>query len=71
MSIKEFCLTVLFVLFTFFINAEELKDTDQNNGFNIYTGMYDLSDDGISSTLVRFQHQNENLNRDTLLLNLL
>ena len=70
MSIKEFCLTVLFVLFTFFINAEELKNTDQSNEFNIYTGMFDFSDDGKSSTLVGFQHQNENLNRDTFLGNL-
>ena len=70
MSIKEFCLTVLFVLFTFFINAEELKNTDQSNEFNIYTGMFDFSDDGKSSTLVGFQHQNESLNRDTFLGNL-
>ena len=32
--------------------------------------MFDFSDDGKKSTLVGFQHQNENLNRDTFLGNL-
>ena len=32
--------------------------------------MFDFSDDGKRSTLIGFQHQNENLNRDTFLGNL-
>ena len=32
--------------------------------------MFDFSDDGKKSTLIGFQHQNENLNRDTFLGNL-
>ena len=32
--------------------------------------MFDFSDDGKKSTLLGFQHQNENLNRDTFLGNL-
>ena len=40
-----------------------MKNNDQNNQYNIYTGMFDFSDE--RSTLVGFQHQNENLNRDT------
>ena len=35
-----------------------------------YTGMFDFSDDGKKSSLIGFQHQNENLNRDTFLGNL-
>ena len=43
---------------------------DQNTEFSVYTGMFDFSDDGKKSTLIGFQHQNENLNRDTFLGNL-
>ena len=55
--------------FAFSVNAEELEYNDQSTEFNVYTGMFDFSDDGKSSTLVGFQHQNENLNRDTFLGN--
>ena len=70
MNFKKFSLSLLFIFFTFSINAEELKDTDQGNEFNVYTGVFDFSDDGKSATLVGFQHQNESLNRDTFLGNL-
>ena len=70
MKFKKFSLSILFVFFTFSINAEELKNTNQSNQLNVYTGMFDFSDDGKSSVLVGFQHQNENLNRDTFLGNL-
>ena len=69
MSIKKYFLNLFFILFVFSINAEELKYNDQNTEFNIYTGMFDYSDDGKKSTLFGFQHQNENLNRDTFLGN--
>ena len=36
----------------------------------MFTGMFDFSDDGKKSTLLGFQHQNENLNKDTFLGNL-
>jgi hypothetical protein len=70
MNFKKFSLSILFIFFTFSANAEELKDTVQGNEFNVYSGMFDFSDEGKSSTLVGFQHQNENLNRDTFLGNL-
>ena len=50
--------------------ADELKLNDKNNEFNVYTGMFDFSDDGKRSSLIGFQHQNEELNRDTFLGNL-
>ena len=70
MIIKKFCLSISFVFFTFLLNAEELKISDQDKKLNVYTGMFDFSDDGKSSTLIGFQHQNESLNRDTFLGNL-
>ena len=70
MKFKKFSLSILFVFFMVSINAEELKNTNQSNELNVYTGMFDFSDDGKSSVLVGFQHQNENLNRDTFLGNL-
>ena len=51
-------------------NAEESTNIDQYTQFSVYTGMFDFSDDGKKSTLIGFQHQNENLNRDTFLGNL-
>ena len=70
MKLKNF-LTLLFsVFFTFSVNAEELNIKNQNTEFNVYTGMFDFSDDGKKSTLLGFQHQNENLNKDTFLGNL-
>ena len=70
MKFKKFSLSILFVFFMVSINAEELKNTNQSNELNVYTGMFDFSDDGKGSVLVGFQHQNENLNRDTFLGNL-
>jgi len=58
-------LAIVLVLFILPVNAEE-----KNTEFNVYTGMFDWSDDGKRSTLVGFQHQNEELNRDTFLGNL-
>ena len=64
-------LLVFFIYLSFFsVNAEENKNDYSENEFNIYSGMFDFSDDGKKSTLIGFQHQNENLNRDTFLGNL-
>ena len=70
MKLKNFLTSFFLVFFTFSVNAEELKITDQNTEFNVYTGMFDFSDDGKKSTLIGLQHQNENLNRNTFLGNL-
>ena len=56
--------------FSIFLSAEELKRDNKSTEFNIYSGMFDFSDDGKRSTLIGFQHQNEDLNRDTFLGNL-
>ena len=58
-------LSILSGLFSTNINSEE-----KNTEFNVYTGMFDFSDMGKRSTLIGFQHQNEELNRETFLGNL-
>ena len=70
MNLKNFCLTLIFVFSVFTLNAEEIKTDNQDTEFNVYTGMFDFSDQGKRSTLIGFQHQNENLNRDTFFGNL-
>ena len=70
MNFKKIILLITFFLVCFSINAEEKKLDINNTEFNVYTGMFDFSDDGKRSTLVGFQHQNEDLNRDTFLGNL-
>ena len=70
MYLKKFLILFSFLVFTISSNAEEIKQRDLNTEFNVYTGMFDFSDDGKKSTLIGFQHQNENLNRDTFLGNL-
>ena len=46
MNLKKFYFSLLFVFFAFSINAEELKNNNSSNAFNVYTGMFDFSDDG-------------------------
>jgi hypothetical protein len=70
MILKNFLTSVMLVLLTFSINANEIKDNNLNTKFSVYSGVFDFSDDGKRSTLIGFQHQNENLNRDTFLGNL-
>ena len=68
-------LKILYLLIAFFvaglpINAEDFKVDTNNTKFNVYSGMFDFSDDGKRSTLIGFQHQNVDLNKDTFLGNL-
>ena len=69
MNLKKICLIITFSLLGFPSIADEVK-LDTNTELSIYTGMFDFSDDGKKSNLIGFQHQNENLNRDTFLGNL-
>ena len=70
MNLKKIIINFIFLIFVFSSYAEEKIYNNQNTELNIYTGMFDFSDDGKRSTLIGFQHQNENLNRDTFLGNL-
>ena len=40
---------------------------EKNTEINVYSGMFDFSDDGAKSTLFGFQHQNEELKRNSFL----
>ena len=70
MNLKQNYLVLFFMLCGFGAFAQDLKVEKKNTEFNVYTGMFDFSDDGKRSTLIGFQHQNEELNRDTFLGNL-
>tara|TARA_B100000963_G_scaffold3625_1_gene2798 strand:- start:168 stop:680 length:513 start_codon:yes stop_codon:yes gene_type:complete len=70
MNLRNIIITLFIVFFTFSSFAEEKVLKDQNTEFSVYTGMFDFSDDGKKATLIGFQHQNENLNRNTFLGNL-
>ena len=70
MILKQFLLTVFITIFIFSSNADEMVNKEQNTEFNIYSGMFDFSDNGKRSTLIGFEHQNENLSRDTFLGNI-
>ena len=61
------------IVTSFFVCSSLLADEkklDNNTEFSVYTGMFDFSDDGKKASLIGFQHQDENLNRDTFLGNL-
>ena len=66
---KKFFFTFLYILLLSSVYAEELKLED-NTELNVYSGMFDFSDDGKRATLVGVQHQDEMLNRNTFLGNL-
>jgi len=70
MILKKIFYTFFIFIFSFSLTAEEINIDDRNTEFNVYTGMFDFSDDGKRSALIGFQHQNENLNRDTFFGNL-
>ena len=70
MYLRKFVINLLFILLSFSSIAEENVSNYQNTEFSVFTGTFDFSDDGKKSTLIGFQHQNENLNRDTFLGNL-
>ena len=59
-------------LFLFFLlivptYSEEKKENFNEHELNFYTGMFDFSDDGQRAVLFGFEHQNENLVRDSFL----
>ena len=73
MNLKYFKFIIIFFALLHSVNAEEKNSKfldEKSTEFNVYSGMFDFSDDGKKSTLLGLQHQNENLNRDTFLGNL-
>ena len=70
MKLKKLLIVCASLLFSTLLVADEIKVDDDNTELNFYTGMFDFSDDTKRAGLIGFQHQNENLNRDTFLGNL-
>ena len=70
MNLNKLLLFFTILITAFSLNADEMKSDIKNTEFNVYTGMFDFSDEGKRAILIGFQHQNENLNRDTFLGNL-
>mgnify|MGYP001428369736 FL=1 len=70
MELKKLYIVFLITFSFLSANAEENNSNYSNNEFNVYSGMFDFSDDGKKSTLIGFQHQNENLNRNTFFGNI-
>ena len=65
-------LKIILNLFLFFLllvptYSEEKKENFNEHQLNFYTGMFDFSDDGQRAALFGFEHQNENLVRDSFL----
>ena len=56
------------IFFVIIFSAAKLTASEINTNehqINIFAGNFDFSDDKQKAILVGFQHQNENLNRDT------
>ena len=70
MKILKYLFLVTIFSLPLMAQSEEIKIEEKKTELNFYTGMFDFSDDGKRSALIGFQHQNENLNRDTFLGNL-
>ena len=70
MRLKKLYIGFLIIFSFLSVSAEENKTNYSNNEFNVYSGMFDFSDNGKKSTLIGFQHQNENLNKDTFFGNI-
>ena len=65
---NKILLILILVLSPFTVKAEENKNASEHE-YNFYIGNFDFSDHKQKSILFGFQHQNENLGRDTFLGN--
>ena len=65
---KYLLLISIFLVISLPLKSEENKKiSDNDHEFNIYTGMFDFSDDGKRSQIIGFEHQNEKLTRESFL----
>ena len=64
---------ILLILLILTLPSKLFGDTsveNNNHQLNLYLGNFDFSDDKQKATLLGFQHQDENLNRNTFLGNI-
>ena len=67
-QLLKITLNIFFLfLLTISSHSEEKKENFNEHELNFYTGMFDFSDAGQKAALFGFQHQNENLVRDSFL----
>ena len=64
---QKFLLIIALFLFFSPVNSEENKVLNDEHELNFYSGIFDFSDDGARSTIFGFQHQNEDLFRNSFL----
>ena len=60
----------LILFFVIFLTTTKLVASEDNNQLNFFIGNFDFSDHKQAAVLFGFQHQNEDLNRDTLIGNI-
>jgi lipid A 3-O-deacylase len=61
----------LILFFVILVSTNQvLANENSNHQYNFFTGNFDFSDDKQAALLVGLQHQNESLNRDTLIGNI-
>ena len=60
----------IFLSILFLCTSKSFAVENQSHQYNFFTGNFDFSDDKQSALLVGFQHQNENLERNTFLGNI-
>ena len=66
---RKFFLKILVVLlsFTFVSNSNSEEEKFLNTEINLFTGMFDFSDDKQKAGIIGFQHQNDDLYRESFL----
>ena len=69
MFLKRFSLIIIILITATKLYADE-KINIKGNQLNFFTGNFDFSDSKQKAILVGFQHQDENLNRDTFIGNI-
>ena len=65
--IRPVLLVTFLLFFPYHLKSDELKKLPSEHEINFYSGIFDFSDDGKKSSIIGFQHQNENLIRSSFL----
>ena len=66
MNLKKFYITLSFL----FLSIKAFAENNSPHQYNLFIGNFDFSDHKQSAILFGFQHQNENLERDTFIGNI-
>ena len=61
---------LILILIIFLITTKLVASENNSHQYNFFIGNFDFSDDKQAALLLGFQHQNEDLNRDTIIGNI-